>query len=229
MASAKLNIVLDEGTAWTKRIVWTDANNNAINLTNYWVRSSIKKAYSDSDAVLLATTDETTTLGSVINITPASGIIDIVFSAGDIQSAINAGLTQGVWDLEVVPPEATVTYGGSYTTCLMTLNTGAVIFTANDVSANYVGTWDNASGDRLIVRGSAQDGGIADGYYMTDAVTTNTMSCHVLSTNTGFVGGSTANPSIVLIKPNTYLAQRVIGGGVSITKSVTTAEAHPFN
>ena len=105
MASAKLNIVLDEGSAWSKRIVWTDANNNAINLTNYWIRSSIKKTYGASTEIL-ATTDETGPGSSIITMTAANGIIDVLFSAGDITAAIAGGFSTGVWDMEVVPPAA---------------------------------------------------------------------------------------------------------------------------
>lgn len=230
MAAAKLNIVLDQGTAWSKRIVWTDANNNAINLTNYWVRMSVKKSYSDANAVIFATTDEPSANGSKIRLTPTNGIIDVTLAAGDITSAISGGLSTGVWDLEVVPPKQAVNFDGvNYTGLTMQVQTSQLLITANNAAAAYDTVFVPANGDRLIVRGSAQDGGVGDGYYSPLVVTATTILCHANGTNTGFSGGTVANPAVTLIKPDNTLAQKIIGGGVSVSKEVTTAEAHTFN
>ena len=229
MASAKLNIVLDEGSAWSKRIVWTDANNNAINLTNYWIRSSIKKTYGASTEIL-ATTDETGPGSSIITMTAANGIIDVLFSAGDITAAIAGGFSTGVWDMEVVPPAAISSYGTNYTNATLTINIGTQLkISSNHAESAFDTIWDTSDDtkNKIIVRGSTVDGGVADGYYKIIALNAQEIIC-AAHLNTGFVGGATTNAGMVLIRPDVNYAQKIIGGGVTVTDEVTTDEAHPF-
>jgi len=230
MASAKLNIVLDEGSAWSKRIVWTDANNNAINLTNYWIRSAIKKTYQSTSNEMLATTDETGAGTSIITTTAANGIIDVLFSATDIAAAIAGGFRSGVWDMEVVPPAAVATYGTNYTNATLTIfNSTQLKITSNHIDSAFDTVWfpADATKNKLIVRGSTIDGGVCDGYYKVILCTATEMTC-AAHLNTGFVGGAATNAELVLIRPDVNYAQKIIGGGVSVTEEVTTSEAHPF-
>tara|TARA_Y100000593_G_scaffold82293_1_gene154534 strand:+ start:14598 stop:15296 length:699 start_codon:yes stop_codon:yes gene_type:complete len=230
MASAKFNITLDEGSAWSKRLVWTDANNNPVNLLNYFVRASCKKAYTDVNASIMATTHEASAGGSIITTTPANGIIDVIFSAADVASAVAGGMDRGVWDLEVVPPKALSSYGGNYTQSSLSVQTGAVLITANHSDAAF-DTFVKPD-DKVVIANSTIESGLADGLYQVFSVSATLLLCVAhLNTKDGvaFVGDLvTLNPNLVLIKPDEAMAQRLIGGNCVTSKSVTTeaGQAH---
>lgn len=93
------NIIADQGSTFTRQLVWKNANGTPINLTGYTARMQVRETFDAPDHVLELTTSSGITLGGAL------GTIDLLASASTM-----AGLTAKVYvyDLELVSG-ATVT------------------------------------------------------------------------------------------------------------------------
>jgi hypothetical protein len=108
MAAGVYDLVIEQGATLNTTFTWKDPSGTAINITSYTARAMFRPDYG-SDPVLSLTTADST-----IAITGASGIVTF-----NVPAATTAFLYAGtgVWDLELVAPNGTVTrlIGGSYT------------------------------------------------------------------------------------------------------------------
>jgi len=101
MAAAKYNFEIEQGTTFTKPLVWKNNTGTVVNLSGYTARMQVRSSIT-SDVVLL----ELTTENELILITPAQGKITLSIDA-DTTSRIN--WTKGVYDLEVESSNGIVT------------------------------------------------------------------------------------------------------------------------
>ena len=108
MAAGVYDLVIEQGATLNTTFTWKDPSGTATNITSYTARAMFRPDYG-SDPVLSLTTADST-----IAITGASGIVTF-----NVPAATTAFLYAGtgVWDLELVAPNGTVTrlIGGSYT------------------------------------------------------------------------------------------------------------------
>lgn len=93
MSAGIYNFTLDQGATWNLEVIYKNANNAVINLTNYTAALQIRKAY-DASVVAL---DLTTTNGG-ITITGAQGKIDITATATQTAAIVSGDY---VFDLEI--------------------------------------------------------------------------------------------------------------------------------
>lgn len=103
MAAGIYDILCEQGATFTRELTWKQENGTPVNLTGYTARMQVRRAVSDSTAVVTLTTEN----GGITMPSPrASGKIVLLLSA-----TATAGLPviKGVYDLEVVAPNSTVT------------------------------------------------------------------------------------------------------------------------
>lgn len=112
--SAYLDIPIEQGATWTLDISVSDENGDAIDLTGYTARMSIKRDSRETAALL-----ELTTANGRIIITADSGLVTLALTAAE--TAAITTWTRGVYDLELISPAGWVTR----------LCEGAVLVTAN--------------------------------------------------------------------------------------------------
>lgn len=98
MPAAKLNLTVEQGTTYSKRLVWKDKNRRPINIVGWSARMHIRKTVADSVVIL-----ELTSANGRIAF-PAAGAIEIRLTAAE-----TAALQPGVYDLEMVAPDGSVT------------------------------------------------------------------------------------------------------------------------
>lgn len=90
MPAAKLNLTVEQGATYTKKLVWRDKNRRPVNLTGYTARMQIRPKVDSSQIIYeLSTTNGRITLSS-------TGVIEMKISATDTST-----LVSGVYDLEL--------------------------------------------------------------------------------------------------------------------------------
>lgn len=94
--STELNITIDQGSTWVKKLSWQDADGVAYNLTSYTARMQIRKNYADIDKA-----------SPLLSLTNGSGIT-LAASGDNVTITITDAQTQAiphgthVYDLELV-------------------------------------------------------------------------------------------------------------------------------
>lgn len=94
MSAAKLNLLIEQGANFSQRLIWTDSDQNPIDLTGYTARMQIREKV-ESDTVLL----ELTTENGRIILNQEPGTIDLEINSLDSES-LPAG--KAVYDLELI-------------------------------------------------------------------------------------------------------------------------------
>ena len=100
MPAAQYNITIEQGATWRLSLTWKDVAGAPIDLTSYTARMQVRQAYGTADALLNLSSGAGITLG------PSTGAITLTASAA--QTAAIAA-RNGVYDLEMVAPDGTVT------------------------------------------------------------------------------------------------------------------------
>lgn len=100
MAAGKLDLVIEKGATFIKKIYYKDKNKNVIDLTGYTARMQIRERSSSANYIV-----ELTTANGGIIITTSTGEIKLFISDTDT-SAITAN--KGVYDLELIDGSGTV-------------------------------------------------------------------------------------------------------------------------
>lgn len=96
------NLAIEQGATFKVIFQWTDSNNSPINITGYTLRSQIRATVESSSVMV----DMTNANGKVTISDAAQGKIQMLLSATETAS-LAAGT--GVWDLEVIAGDGTVT------------------------------------------------------------------------------------------------------------------------
>ena len=96
MPAAKLNLTVEQGATFTKRLIWRDQKKRPINLTGYTAKMQIRES-SSSDQVLF----ELSTENGRITL-PGSGVIQLSISVPDTFL-----VTGGAYDLVLFAPGQT--------------------------------------------------------------------------------------------------------------------------
>ena len=98
MPAAKLNLTVEQGTTFTKRLTWRDKNKRPVPLTGYTARMQVRPSVTSAEVILeLSTANGRITLG-------AGGIIQL-----DLTPAETSALKAGVYDLELTDISGRVT------------------------------------------------------------------------------------------------------------------------
>lgn len=92
MSAGIYNFTLDQGSTWNLEVLYKDANNAVINLTNYTAALQLRKAYDASAALSLDTTN-----GGIV-ITGNLGKIAITATATQTAAIVSGDY---VFDLEI--------------------------------------------------------------------------------------------------------------------------------
>ena len=218
MASAKLDIILEEGSSWQKQILWTDASNNPISLNNYWARLGVLQDLDDAASAqhISVDADKENARGSVITVGEGTGIIDILISATDVDNAMSAGWKRGFWGLEILPSAATKVLGGSFTDwnfdAINAGNSNNATITANHATAVLSDTFSEH--DYVVIRGCAEASN--DGMYKIVGTPSTTV---INFDRPGAVDKASGNTSLKIFKPDEAKCVKLIGGKVRTNQS----------
>lgn len=87
---------IQQGDTWAREIIWTDENNQPVNLTGAQARMQMRAHYGAVDVLLDLSSDPD--IGG-ITLDPA-GKINLLIDAEDT-AALAAGLSLGVYDLKI--------------------------------------------------------------------------------------------------------------------------------
>lgn len=100
MAAGQLDIVIEQGTTFQKKLTWVDNQVPAvpIDITGYTARMQLREEV-ESTSFILELTDGN---GRII-IGGANGEIDLLVDCADTE-ALGSDITSGVYDLEVESP-----------------------------------------------------------------------------------------------------------------------------
>lgn len=98
MPAAKLNLTVEQGATFSKRLVWKDKNRRPINILGWEARMHVRKTVADSTIIMELTSSN----GRIVLGT--GGVIDLKLSATE-----TSALQSGVYDLELVSPTGVVT------------------------------------------------------------------------------------------------------------------------
>ena len=98
MPAAKLNLTVEQGTTFSKRLVWKDKNRRPINILGWQARMQIRKTVSDANVIMELSTEN----GRIVF--PAAGTIEIRLSPLETEA-----VQSGVYDMELVTPGGEVT------------------------------------------------------------------------------------------------------------------------
>lgn len=93
------NLNIDAGATFSLSITWKDANNNAVDITNYTARMQIRKTYNSDTAMVNLTTEN----GGISLTNAANGVLSV-----NITPAQTAALSNGFYDLEIESPTGVV-------------------------------------------------------------------------------------------------------------------------
>lgn len=100
MAASTLALDIEQGATFEKKLTWTDANGNPIDLTGYDARMQVRKKKTNQTVLLdLNLGNGGLILGGV------TGTIELFISASDT-TAIT--WKQGIYDLELITPTSKV-------------------------------------------------------------------------------------------------------------------------
>lgn len=98
MAAAKLNLTIEQGTTFEKRLTWRDKNKRPVSLTGYTARMQIRPSVAATEVILeLSTSNGRIVIG-------ASGTIDLKLTPAE-----TSALKAGVYDLELTDASGRVT------------------------------------------------------------------------------------------------------------------------
>jgi len=97
MAAGRYSFVIEQGATFQRQIIYTDADGDRVDLSNYGARMQIRPTV-DSNVVLVNLTSTLGSDGSGLRITAASGTIDIIISA---LSSSYLSFTEATYDLEI--------------------------------------------------------------------------------------------------------------------------------
>lgn len=90
MPAAKLNLTVEQGTTFTKRLTWRDKNKRPVSLVGYAARMQIRPSVQSTEVILeLSSSNGRITLG-------AAGTITL-----ELSPAETSALKAGVYDLEL--------------------------------------------------------------------------------------------------------------------------------
>lgn len=93
MPAAKLNITIEQGATFSKRLVWRDKNKRPINMNGYTAKMQIRTSVTSAEVLFeLSTANERITL-------MAGGVIQLDIAASDTDS-----IKGGVYDLKLYAP-----------------------------------------------------------------------------------------------------------------------------
>jgi hypothetical protein len=93
MPAAKLNITVEQGATFSKRLVWRDKNKRPINLSGYTAKMQIRASATSTDVLFeLSTSNQRITLA-------AGGVIQLDIAANDTDQ-----IKAGVYDLKLYAP-----------------------------------------------------------------------------------------------------------------------------
>ena len=93
MPAAKLNISVEQGATFSKRLVWRDKNKRPVNLTGYTAKMQVR-ASASSPVVIF----ELSTANGRISF-PGAGVVQLDISASDTDT-----IGAGVYDLKLYAP-----------------------------------------------------------------------------------------------------------------------------
>lgn len=93
MPAAKLNLTVEQGADFYKRLVWRDKNKRPVNLTGYAAKMQVRSS-AGSPAIIL----ELSTANGRIAF-PGSGAIELIIAASDTEA-----IASGVYDLKLYTP-----------------------------------------------------------------------------------------------------------------------------
>ncbi len=107
MTAGTLNIVIEQGTTFQKKLTWADdptfpAAGNPIDITGYTARMQLREEKDSPDPAILELTDS----NGRITIGGANGEIDLFIDDADTEALI---IESGFYDLEVESPAGIVT------------------------------------------------------------------------------------------------------------------------
>ena len=93
MSAGELDLLIEQGATFQKKLIWQDADGNPIDITNYTGRMQVRES-KDATVILV----ELTTVNGRITIGGANGEIDL-----EIDATTTAALTfsSAVYDLEL--------------------------------------------------------------------------------------------------------------------------------
>ena len=93
MPAAKLNLTIEQGATFSKRLVWRDKNKRPVNTTGYAAKMQIRASATSAEVLFeLSTTNNRIVL-------QAGGVIQLDISANDTDS-----IKSGVYDLKLYAP-----------------------------------------------------------------------------------------------------------------------------
>jgi len=94
MPAAKLNLTVEQGADFSKRLVWRDKNKRPVNLTGYTAKMQVRSSAGSPTVILeLSTTNGRISL-------PGSGAIELTIASNDTET-----ITSGVYDLKLYAPD----------------------------------------------------------------------------------------------------------------------------
>jgi hypothetical protein len=93
MPAAKLNLTIEQGADFSKRLVWRDKNKRPINLSGYTAKMQIRTSASSSEVLF-----ELSTANGRISM-PGSGVIELSIAANDTDT-----IKPGVYDVKLYAP-----------------------------------------------------------------------------------------------------------------------------
>ena len=98
MAAAKLNLTIEQGTTFAKRLTWRDKNKRPVPLTGYTARMQVRPTAASAEIITeLSTANGRITLGEL-------GVIQLNLTASE-----TSALKAGVYDLEMTDGDGRVT------------------------------------------------------------------------------------------------------------------------
>lgn len=93
MPAAKLNISIEQGATFSKRLVWRDKNKRPVPLTGYTAKMQVRPSATSATVIL-----ELSTANGRITF-PGAGVIQLDVAANDTDA-----ITSGVYDLKLYAP-----------------------------------------------------------------------------------------------------------------------------
>jgi hypothetical protein len=93
MPAAKLNISIEQGATFTKRLVWRDKNKRPVPLTGYTAKMQVRPSATSANVIL-----ELSTANGRITF-PGPGVVQLDVAANDTDA-----ITSGVYDLKLYAP-----------------------------------------------------------------------------------------------------------------------------
>lgn len=101
MSAAKYNFEIEQGATFTKPLVWKSSTGAVVDLTGYTARMQIRETVGSTEILL-----ELTTQNNRIAIVPLQGKVTLTI---DASTTSQISWTKGVYDLELVSSNGTVT------------------------------------------------------------------------------------------------------------------------